>query len=491
MRRNPHLYEINTRLFLGRMSEKYGKRLTIAAIPEETWQEISRCGFDLVWLMGVWRRSPASRRKTRLDPSLRQGYDEALPGWSDGDIDGSPYAVREYSLDPSLGGASELAELKARLNRHDLGLVLDFVSNHLAIDHPWTVTHPERFVGGGEAAVRAHPDWFFSPKKGSYLAYGRDPNFPPWTDTAQLNFYSSDLRQALIRELLRVAGAADGVRCDMAMLALADVFRRTWGEITGGPGPSAEFWAEAIRQVRQKIPGFLCLAEVYWGLERELQGLGFDFTYNKDLYDALRFASPSEIRRLLADASSLARSVNFIENHDEKRAVTAFGRERSLAAAIVIATIPGLRLFHDGQLEGCRIRLPVQMVRGPEETPDAGIMAFYRRLLAIANRPVFHDGEWQLLELTRAWEGNESHQNLLAWSWRYAGEAMIVVVNYSAHPAQGRLKVMLPEVEIAGLSFLDELTGVTYKRDSAEVRNEGLYIALEPYQSHIFKMTIE
>ncbi len=490
MRHNPHLYEANAHLFLRRMSGKYHRPMMLAAVPDEEWQAFSRLGFDLVWLMGVWQRSPGSRQKALLDPALRREYARALPDWSAEDIIGSPYAVHSYSLEPSLGGRGELCELRSKLNRHGLGLVLDFVPNHLAFDHPWTLSHPEWFVRGKDADVHKHPGWFFSPEKGVYLAHGRDPNFPPWTDTAQLNFYSADLRKSLINELRQIAEVADGVRCDMAMLALNGVFGNVWGEFLAGyPKPETEFWSEAIRQVKRQRPDFLFIAEVYWGLDQKLQELGFDFTYDKQLYEKLRYATPEEIRNYLAaDTPYLKHSAHFIENHDELRAVTAFGRERSQAAAAIMSTLPGLHIFHDGQFSGRRVRLPVQLGREPEEIPDAGMVQFYERLLAIGNTPAFHDGEWELLELNRAWEGNESHRNLLAWYWRYAGETRIVVVNYSRNPAQGRLKVPLPEANPGRLLFLDELTGTTYVRDPGEVGSQGLYIALEPYHAHIFNM---
>jgi len=491
MRHNPNLYEINTRPFLRSLSEKYGKKLTLATVPEEEWQELEHLGFDLVWLMGVWQRSPASRQQALLNGALREEYARALPGWSDEDIGGSPYAVHGYSLDPALGAPSELAKLRAKLNRRGLGLVLDFVPNHLAVDHPWVNDHPEWFIRGREKDVQARPGWFFSPGADIYLAHGRDPNFPPWTDTAQLNFFSADLRRTLIRELLRIAEVADGVRCDMAMLALNEVFESMWGSIAADSfRPEAEFWAEAIGRMKQQRHAPLFIAEVYWGMEKKMQALGFDFTYNKNLYDRMRFAAPGEIRGLLADEGELARAANFIENHDEARAVAAFGRERSLAAAVIVTTIPGLRLLHDGQLTGRRVRLPVQMVRQPDEAPDADVRRFYERLLAIVNRPVFHNGAWRLLELTRAWEGNESHRDMLAWCWIGEGQTGVVAVNYSPHPAQCRLKLLLPEAGGSQLLFLDELADTTYVRDPDEVSRQGLYIALEPYQSHIFNLTV-
>ncbi len=450
MRDNPHLYEANAYLFLRRVSEKYHRPMVLADIPEEEWQFFTQLGVDLIWLMGVWQRSPGSRQKALLDPALRQEYERALPGWSAEDVAGSPYAVYAYSLEPSMGRQGELAKLKSKLNRHGLSLVLDFVPNHLAADHPWTASHPECFVQGDKVDVRNHPDWFFSPKKGIYLAHGRDPNFPPWTDTVQLNLYSVELRQAITRELLQIAEVADGVRCDMAMLALNNIFANVWGKvITNYLRPETEFWTEAIRQVKQKRPDFLFIAEVYWGLEKRLQELGFDFTYNKQLYDRLRFSTSGEIRSyLMAESSYLKRSAHFIENHDEPRAVTAFGHRRSQAAAVILSTLPGLRMFHDGQLIGRHIHLPVQMVREPDEIPDSGMRQFYERLLTICTKPAFHDGEWKLMEVNHAWEGNESDQNLLAWSWHYADETKIVIVNYSSDPTQGRLKVSVPEANL-------------------------------------------
>ena len=491
MCRHIYLYEVNARLFLRRLSEKYRRSLTLATIPEEEWQELSRRGFDLVWLMGVWQRSPGARQKALLDPALRQEYDRVLPGWTAADVAGSPYAVYAYSLEPSLGDPREIAQLKSKLNQQGLGLVLDFVPNHLAFDHPWTFSHPERFVQGKDADVCNHPDRFFSPKKGIYLAHGRDPNFPPWTDTAQLNFYSTDLRQSLIKELLRIAEVSDGVRCDMSMLALNDVFENVWGEsIRGYPRPETEFWTEAITKVKQQRTDFLFLAEAYWGLEKKLQEIGLDFTYDKGLYDLLRFATSNEIRSyLMMDELYQRHSVHFIENHDELRAVTALGRERSLMAAIIMATLPGLCLFHDGQLEGRRLRVPVQLVREPKENTDSEIRQFYDRLLEICNSPAFRDGKWKLMEAGQAWMGNESHRHLLAWSWCHAEQTKVVIVNYSPNPAQGRLKVPLPATNIKRVTFFDELTDITYVREPEEVISQGLYIALNPYHAHIFDMT--
>lgn len=487
MRRHPHLYELNARIFLSRLSEKYHKRVTLATVPDTEWQLLSQRGFDLVWLMGVWQRSQGAREEALRNEALRREYDQALPGWTEADVAGSPYAVYGYTLDTALGEPDELAQLQSQLNRLGLGLILDFVPNHLALDHPWVLSHPRWFVQGRAADVRAHPDWFFASGSRRCLAHGRDPNFAPWTDTVQVNFYSTELRQALINELSQIAEVADGVRCDMAMLALNQVFEEVWGGVLRDyPQLETEFWTEAIGQVKKQRPGFLFLAEVYWEFEPKLQQLGFDFTYDKLLYDRLRFCPPADIYcHLMSDTTYQEHSAHFIENHDELRAITVFGRQRSLAAATVIATVPDLRLFHDGQLEGRRVRLPVQLVRAPEETVDAEILRFYERLLTICNASAFHEGEWRLLETCPAWECNDSHCNLLAYLWRSRREAKIVVVNYSPVASQGRLKLPLPLGTSGNVAFVDELTGATYLRDPQELANLGLYIALEPWQAHI------
>ncbi len=381
------------------------------------------------------------------------------------------------------------------LNRHGLGLVLDFVPNHVALDHPWVSGHPDRFVAGREAALAAHPEWFFTlgeSDKSIHLAHGRDPNFLPWTDTAQVNFFSSELRQALVHELLRIARMADGVRCDMAMLALNSVFEQSWGDVLRDcPRPATEFWPDAIEIVKRQHPGFIFIAEAYWGLESALQEMGFDFTYDKTFCDRLRFSTPADIRSHLGDTGTKhSRTVRFIENHDEPRAMAVLGRDRSVAAATILTTVPGLRLFHDGQIEGHRIHLPVQLVREPEEAPDPELVRSYDKLLEISNESVFHEGEWDLLPVTEAWQGNFSHHNLLAWAWRSPTHLMAVVVNYSPERSQGRLKLPLDLNGMDSIALQDEISEMTYLRDADELRDPGLYVDLGPWRAHILNARI-
>jgi hypothetical protein len=491
LRRYPNLYEINTLTFLNRLSVKYNRPLSLSTVPEDEWRALANLGFDLIWLMGVWQRSPAARKSAILSKDLCRELDCILPGWAPDDIAASPYAVFDYSLDPALGGKGELAELRKRLNRLGIKLILDFVPNHLAMDHPWTLTNPARFVHGSFSDFKKHSGWFFSIGGPMYLAHGRDPYYTPWNDTVQVNFFSEDLRQALFSELDRISEVADGVRCDMAMLAINDVFKQIWGEVLRDiEPPLSEFWSEAISRVKNRSPGFIFLAEVYWGLDRQLLQMGFDFTYDKPFYDHLLRDSADKItEHLNGEALFIDRQAHFIENHDESRALPAFGRDRSQAAAIINATIPGLRFYHHGQLDGYSLKVPVQIVREPIETGDPDIAQFYRLLLSITDRRIFHEGRWIQLEITPAWLGNNSHRNMLAWQWSFQYGRMLIVINYSSDRSQARIKVSPVSASGGRIVLRDILSGVDYVRDSHELNEAGLYVDLKPYRAHLLDFT--
>ena len=214
------------------------------------------------------------------------------------------------------------------------------------------------------------------------MAYGRDPYFSGWPDTLQLNYANPDVREAMARELEKIAGMCDGVRCDMAMLVLPDVFERTWGM------RPHSFWPDAIARTRARQPDFLFMAEVYWDLEWTLQQQGFDYTYDKRLYDRLREGHARPVRdHFRADLDFQRRSARFLENHDEPRAAAAFPQSIHKAAAVLTYFCPGLRFIHQGQMDGLRMKIPVHLSRGPKEAIDTELHEFYDRLLACLRSP--------------------------------------------------------------------------------------------------------
>jgi hypothetical protein len=492
----PHnglLYEINTMAWLHSLRQKTGGEMTLSTVPDQVWREYRSMGFNLLWLMGVWQRSPRARQIALQNKYLQAEYEHVLPGWTADDIAGSPYAVYSYTLDSSLGRSGELALLKQKLNGMGMGMILDFVPNHLALDHAWTLSHPHRFVQATAEELAQHPERFFRTPGGAWLAHGRDPNFPPWQDTVQVNFFSQDLREALIKQLLGIAQACDGVRCDMAMLGLNSVYQMVWGKcIHFLPETQSEFWSEAIGRVRAKYPGFIFIAESYWGTEAELRQLGFDYTYDKRLYDRLRYVPAPEIGEYIREARpSIEHSLLFVENHDEPRALSAFGEEKSLAAATIICTLPGMRLLHGGQLEGLVQRVPVQMGRLAEEETNLRVKGYYEKLLPACRSLTMLQGSWALLEAGPAWDGDMTFHRLLAWCWQYQDSFKLVAVNYSNARAYGRIRLPLALENAQRLVSDDVLHGRVYSSPAAEVREQGLYIELPPWGSHLLDVKVD
>ncbi|MGH7256436.1 MAG: alpha-amylase, partial [Nitrospirales bacterium] len=307
------------------------------------------------------------------------------------------------------------------------------------------------------------------------------------SDTAQLNHFNPALREALLNELHTIAQHCDGVRCDMAMLALNDIFAKTWSEhLALWPRPEREFWTEAV----EALTGFLWLGEVYWDREWELQQLGFHYTYDKRLYDRLRTGSATEVvAHLSADWDFQRKLVRFLENHDEPRSPVAFGKTRLPGVATLFATLPGMRFYHQGQLEGRTRHLPIQLRRAADETPDRLLCRWYERLLELTRDEVFHTGEWRLLPVEPS--GDDTSRHLIAYQWRRHSTWAIVVVNLGREPAQGNV-VLSDELEVNGASgyvLIDRLHGQAHERPTEELRVEGLYVSLDPYWAHLFTVT--
>ncbi len=485
--RHPLIYEINTWVWLSELSRRYKKLVTLASVPNQEWDAIASFGFDVVWLMGVWERSPAGIEISLRNQGLLDDFRQVLPDFAAQDNVGSPYCVRRYLVDAHLGGPAGLALAREALATRGIRLLLDFVPNHVAPDHPWVFDHPEYFVRGDANDLERDPASFLD-IGGTVFACGRDPYFPPWPDVLQLNAFDPGLRQAVIETLSAIASQCDGVRCDMSMLMLNDIFERTWGG-RAGLKPANDYWTTVIPPIKGKYAEFKFGAEAYWELEWELQQHGFDYCYDKKLYDRMEHADPENVNQhLLADLSYQEKMVRFIENHDEPRAAATFGREKGRAAAVAILTLMGATLLHEGQFEGRRIRLPVFLGRRPEEPIDEELLAFSKRLLTAINRDIFRNGTWRLCERV-GWPDNQSYRNLLAWCWVNDAERYLVVINFRQEAAQAR--VVVPWNELRGKEWRckDTLSGESYDRSGSEIRDDGLYVDLEGWRFHLFHVS--
>jgi hypothetical protein len=483
---HPFIYEINTWVWLGELGRQYDAKIGLAEVPGEQWDAIATLGFDAVWLMGVWERSPAGIEIALENEALVESFGRALPDFTAADVVGSPYCIRGYQVASELGGPTGLATARRELERRGIKLILDFVPNHVAPDHVWTSTHPEYFVGGGEDDLERDPTSFVKVGEG-VLANGRDPYFPAWPDVVQLNAFSPDLRAAVIDTLGSIAEQCDGVRCDMAMLAINDVFERTWGG-RGGDRPADEYWPIVIGAVQARHPEFVFIAEAYWDLEYALQQQGFSYCYDKRLYDRLVHEGAESVHaHLTADTGYQDGLVRFIENHDEPRAASTFSPGKARAAAVVTMSQTGARLVHEGQLDGRRVQLPVFLGRRPDEALDPGLRAFYERLFGSLRDDVLRTGDWQLARQS-GWEGNDTWENLVCWGWRGGAARKLVVVNLSDAPASGHVAIDWDDLGGSNWQLDDASSGEVYERSGDDLRN-GLYVSLDAWGWHLFDLT--
>lgn len=483
--RYPSVYEINTWVWLADLSNKTGHRVDLSSVPSSEWDAIAAGGFDAVWLMGVWERSPAGIAIANKNAGLLQDFRRALPDFRTDDNVGSPYCVRRYLVDPHLGGRSALAAARRELARRGVRLILDFVPNHVAPDHPWVGEHPEYFIQGTPEDARNNPASFIQIQQ-TVFACGRDPYFPAWPDVLQLNAFRPGLRNGVVETLSDIAGQCDGVRCDMAMLLLNSVFERTWSG-RAGPRPATEYWDEIIPAVKRRHPDFLFIAEAYWDLEWELQQRGFDFCYDKRLYDRLEHDNAESVRlHLCADLAYQERLLRFLENHDEPRAAAIFSPSRERAAAVVTSTLPGGKLFHEGQFEGRKVKLPVFLGRRPDEPVNTELRKFYDELLAAIRSPVFRQGRWNLCGRS-GWPDNSSYQNIVAWRWSDHEERYLIVVNLSDVASQALIWVGWEDWRGQTLRLTDRLSGPTYDRSGDDLLSAGMYVDLPPWNYYFFE----
>ena len=494
--RHPSLFQINTRIAIAERGRALGRQATLDDLPDHALDAMAAAKIDWLYLLGVWRTGPASRQVSCDNRAMRAEVERDMPDLRNEDITGSPFAVRGYRVREEWGGDEALTRLRRRMADRGIRLVLDYVVNHVALDHPWVDEHPEYFIHGTRASLDREPHNWIERRAGgrpAILAYGRDPYFAGWADTLQLDYRHAGLREAMTNELARVAALCDGIRCDMAMLVQPDVFEQTWHgalpPVDGSTAAFEPFWRRAIPRVRAARPDVMFMAEVYWDREFELQQEGFDFTYDKRLYDRLRSGSGRSVHdHLLAEAGYQARSTRFLENHDEPRAAEVFPLEVHRAAATVAFLVPGMRFLHEGQREGRRVHVSMHVGRRPEERPDPAVMAFYDRLLPCMGRPEVHDGEWKLWTCRPAWDGNRTCDDMIVFTWTQGERRLLVAVNYA--PRQGQCYVTLDLPGLAGRTFtlISQLSDARYERDGDGLRTNGLYLDMPPWGHEVFEM---
>eukprot|EP01080_Neovahlkampfia_damariscottae_P010238 gene10238-2658_t len=464
------------------------KHILLKEVNDSHWKKLKADGVDIIWLMGLWKVGDyALCRGT--DIKLREYYGKDYPDYSMEDIIGSPYAVVDYTVNPEIGTDQDVIDIRKKFNDMGLELMTDFVPNHSAVDCDYAKTHPEYFVLAPPSMKKPYNPHDFLPNG---IAYGKDPYSGGWIDTIQWNVWNPTAKLEIIKNIVKVASMSDHIRVDMAMLLINNIFDSTWGNIIkerGWQRPSTEFWSDAISIVKQRFPKVKFTAEVYWDLERTLLDQGFDFVYDKSFYDILREGNTHKIKDRISHSNFLGQSskckhieffeILVIENHDEPRAVHNFhGVPRANAAAMISFLLPGMRFHHHGQWVGKKNRLVVQLKKGQNENDNQQAIDFYKKFLPISNHEVFKHGEWKICKT----EGD-----LLAWRFEYQNHKRLVVINYS-HNAHGAKITGVDNASGSGkVKMNDLMTGRITEIDAEELRNQGIYRHLNPFQGEVFE----
>jgi glycosidase len=493
--KHPFLYEINTAAWLHELSEECGRIIKLGNVPEEKWDELRDLGFDYIWLMGVWKRSAAGMDIFRKEPEFipfQLYLKSVFPGWQMNDMIGSPYSVAEYIPDALIGCWDDIDRARKEINKRGMKLILDFVPNHTAPDHPWIYSYPEYYILGNQEDYSKNP-LMYSPIRIDgdirYVVRGKDPYYPPWSDTVQLNYFNPEMRSALLKELVNIAQHCDGMRCDMAMLVMNDFFAKHWDWASKEyihSMPKHEFWED----VRKTVPDQILIAETYWETEWMLQQIGFDFVYDKRLYDRIKHLSAFDLNlHLRADISYQNKLVRFIENHDEARSASVFSKEQLSVAFLICATVPGMKLFYHGQLEGRKRRTPVQLRRAVPENPDAEIRSLYKKVLTLTGQEVYKTGTWQLKDIHSLVD--DSYLNLLAWMWKSEKSLKLIVVNLGNHVVRASIALQDEVQKETEYIFYDEFNDQEYVRKGNKIIENGLLVILDANRCHVFDIKVK
>ncbi|GBF49726.1 putative alpha amylase [Leptospira ryugenii] len=414
--------------------------------------------------MGIWEQSPASHNIAAKHPDLQEEFKKSKEHLSEKDILASPYAIYEYKPNPLLTSEQELGELREIMKRRGKSLILDFVPNHMSVDTSYLTNKPHLFL---QTEIANQNSFIF---QGTRYAHGRDPYFDAWTDTIQWDFSNEETLSFHIDILLYIAQFADGVRCDMAMLPLEDVFASTHGK------RALPYWGPLIKTIKSKYPNFKFYAEAYWNREYELQSLGFDATYDKTLYDRFVNGDAFAIKaHLTADQNYQNKSIRFLENHDEDRAMKVF-QDQSLFYFSLLCFLPGIILYYQDQVNGFEKKLPVQLGNRDLEETKKPIRSFYDRIFSnMQNRKhphreipeyyLYTDGE--ILPYLLTCEPNRKE---------------LIILNLMQYPMSGR--IFLTGENFPKAELKDLISGSSFPRPTSE--KEGLYFYLEAKEAQWF-----
>ncbi len=465
----------NSYVWLDQLSKKYNRPITrLDQIPDQELDRLARWGFTGLWLIGLWERSPASKRIKQM-----RGNPEAVA---------SAYSLLSYDIANDLGGEEAYQNLRQRAWNRGIRLASDMVPNHMGIDSKWVIEHPDWFISldhspfpsysfnspnlswdervgihledhyfdNSDAAVVFKRVDFWSGQE-KYIYHGNDGTSMPWNDTAQLDFLNPVLREAVIQTILHVARKFQVIRFDAAMTLAKKHYQRLWYPEPGSGGdiPSRaeygltkgqldavmphEFWREVVDRVAKEVPDTLLLAEAFWLMEGYfVRTLGMHRVYNSAFMNMLRDEKNQEYRLVIKntlefDPEILKRYVNFMNNPDERTAVEQFGKgDKYFGVCTMLATMPGLPMFGHGQIEGFTEKYGMEYRQAYwDEQPDSYLAERHEREIfpLLRKRYLFAEANDFLLYDFYTSDGYVN-EDVFAYSNR-AGEERAVVVYHN------------------------------------------------------------
>ena len=471
---NTVLIAKSTFVWLAQLSRFYGREIrTLDQIPDAELETLARRGMNALWLIGIWERSRASKTIKQLC-----GNTDAVA---------SAYSLFDYRIAEALGGETAYINLRDRALHHGIRLASDMVPNHMGIDSPWVVEHPEWFIGRWESPYPAYSfegpdlsqdgrveikieDHYYTQSDAAvvfrrrdrasgetrYIYHGNDGTSFPWNDTAQLDYLNAAVREQVIQTILEVARRFPIIRFDAAMTLAKRHFSRLWFPGPGASGsiPSRveygmdvaefnrampnEFWREVVDRVAAEVPGTLLLAEAFWLMEGYfVRTLGMHRVYNSAFMVMLRDEENAKYRSVIKntlefDVDILKRYVNFMSNPDERTAIDQFGTgDKCFGVAVMMATLPGLPMFGHGQVEGFTEKYGMEYYRPRyEEWPNQWLVERHEREIAplLKRRWLFAESANFLLYDFFMADGVVD-ENVYAYSNQSGGQRALVVFN--------------------------------------------------------------
>ncbi len=501
----------NTLVWLSQLSGKYHREISrLDEIPDEELDLLVTRGFTGLWLIGLWERSPASRRIKQL--------------CGNPDAASSAYSLKEYRTAESLGGETAVQKLQERCIRRGIRLACDMVPNHTGIDSSWMLDHPDWFIsrtdcpypnysfngenlsGRAEINIQIEDHYYdrtdaavvFKRKDHRngdmrYIYHGNDGTSMPWNDTAQLNYLNEELRRNVLETILQVARRFPIIRFDAAMTLAKRHYRRLWFPEPGSGGDiptrsefslstqkfeqafPVEFWREVADRVAEEAPDTLLLAEAFWMMEGYfVRTLGMHRVYNSAFMNMLKMEENDKFRHMLKntlefDPEILKRYVNFMSNPDEASAASQFGRgDKYLGICILMATLPGLPMFAHGQIEGYEEKYGMEYTRAYwQEQENEQLVQTHERMIfpLLHKRRLFADVEnFYLFDLY----SSDGHvfENVIAYANEWQGEKTLVVCNNSYERVRGWIRT--------SAAYLDKSNPENHhlrRRDLAETWN--------------------